>query len=149
MGARQRGVKLSQSDRPTSKLHRDELVGLALHSVRAQTSSDDPHERETQRMSPTHFQLLLRVQKEGLAIAPADIVRMGEAEAAAMLQLATGSTEIRVRDIAREVADPAPVLPRPPRRPTARRAWIDASELGMALVALVAIAIVVAILLTR
>ncbi|MEO8704862.1 MAG: hypothetical protein ABI867_32720 [Kofleriaceae bacterium] len=87
-------------------------------------------------MSPTHFQLLLQVQQRGLAIAPDDIVRMGEAEAAAMLQLATGSMEIHIADLARPE----------PRLPIARRRWFG--ELAVVAVALAAIA-VVALLLTR
>jgi hypothetical protein len=55
--------------RPTCKVSREELLGLARHSVRASTNADD--DRATRQMDPAQFQELLReahVEPEPVAI---------------------------------------------------------------------------------
>src|SRR5436190_11598128 len=113
---------MGDRDRPTSKLHRDELLGLARHSVRAPTSAYpivDQNNRATEQMDPTHFQLLLRVEREGLPLAPEDIVCMQREEAEAWLEMRTAKGS--ANDLA-PIRDP--VLPTAPRR----RLWSTAMQ---------------------
>jgi len=83
--------------RPTTRIHKDDLLGLVTRSARAPTDPGDvqieiydpvrtKNERKTQRQRAKLFQLLLRAKQEAIPLAPDEIIDLDD-EAAERLFL--------------------------------------------------------------
>ena len=107
--------------RPTCKLQRDEILGLAVRSARAPTEdklvNPGEHDRRTQQIDPKRFQQLMRDQKAAIEVA---------AEVAAQQRMDIEAAKLRVaytgHELARIAAEPVASTPEPPvsERPFAR-----------------------------
>jgi hypothetical protein len=118
-GARQDRDRRAIEQRPTSKLHEDELIVLAVRSIRAPTNDQiahprseragtdhGEHERRTRQIDPKRFQQLLRAQRAAIEIAPDQLAGL---EPAQLRATGTGHELARIELGAQAPEPPPPV----------------------------------------
>jgi hypothetical protein len=122
--------------RPTTRIHKDDLLGLVTRSARAPTDPGDVQieiydpertksERKTQRQRAKLFQLLLRAKQEAIPLSPSEIVDLDD-EAAERLFLERAAKGSGVGPMPAPIAsfgkvaiiEPAPPAPEPAPRVT-------------------------------